>query len=192
MALRRSLSTALPAPFLASARPVLAVSLAVTARSCRLITEPDDRDEVVLLPQGRRFTSGELRPTIAEIKSQTLDNLRKTMNDPANWESLFARFDYEQALSGYIATYPHNLEDGLTVHPTLKVRELPFMDRTRSDVILLDRHDARLWSSASRASPQSPPSINCGVLNFRRPVGRAEPWLAAKSCPQCGRTAWPS
>jgi hypothetical protein len=48
-----------------------------------------------------------LRPTIAEIKSQSLDNLKATMNDPANWESLFARFDHEKALSGYIATYPH-------------------------------------------------------------------------------------
>jgi RecB family endonuclease NucS len=62
------------------------------------------------------------------------------MNDEANWESLFARFDYEHALSGYIATYPHHLEDGLTVHPTLKVRELTFQDSTRSDVVLLDRN----------------------------------------------------
>lgn len=118
-----------------------------------LTSGPDDRDEVVLLPQGRRFTSGELRRTIAEIKSQSLDDLRRTMNDPANWESLFAHFDYEKALSGYIATYPHHLEDGLTVHPTLKVRELTFMDRTRSDVILLDRHENTVVVECKQGQP---------------------------------------
>jgi hypothetical protein len=55
-----------------------------------LTTGPDNRDEVVLLPEGGRFTSGELRPTIAEIRSQSVDDLKAAMNDSANWESLFA------------------------------------------------------------------------------------------------------
>ncbi len=75
------------------------------------------------------------------------------MNDETNWESLFARFDYEKALSGYIATYPHHLEDGLTVHPTLKVRELTFRDRTRSDVILLDRNDRTVIVECKQGHP---------------------------------------
>lgn len=65
--------------------------------------EPDNRDEIVLLPEASLITNGELRPAIAEIRSQSLDDLRDAMNDEANWESLFARFDCEKALSGYIA-----------------------------------------------------------------------------------------
>jgi hypothetical protein len=70
---------------------------------------PDDRDLVVLLPKGTRFTGGELRPTISEIKSISYKDLISAINDSANWQSLFAHFDYEKALSGYIATYPHHL-----------------------------------------------------------------------------------
>ena len=118
-----------------------------------LTTGPDNRDEIVLLPEEARFTSGELRSTIAEIGSRSLDGLKTAMNDEKNWESLFARFDYEKALSGYIATYPHHLEDGLTVHPTLKVRELTFLDRTRSDVILLDRNDKTVIVECKQGQP---------------------------------------
>lgn len=118
-----------------------------------LTVGPDTRDEVVLLPAAARFSFGELRPTIAEVKSQSLASLRSTMNDAANWESLFAHFDYEKALSDYIATYPHHLEDGLTIHPTLKIRELVFEDRTRSDVILLDRHDQTVIVECKQGQP---------------------------------------
>src|SRR5690606_38059395 len=34
---------------------------------------PDSRDQVVLLPDSQRFTPGELRPTVAEIRSVSLD-----------------------------------------------------------------------------------------------------------------------
>ena len=118
-----------------------------------LTTGPDNRDQIVFLPEGARFTSGELRPTIAAIGSRSLDELKAVMNDEANWESLFARFDYEHALSGYIATYPHHLEDGLTVHPTLKVRELTFQDSTRSDVVLLDRNDQTVIVECKQGQP---------------------------------------
>jgi len=118
-----------------------------------LTTGPEGRDEIVLLPEESRFTSGELRPTIAEIRSQSLDSLKTVINDQSNWESLFAHFDYEKALSGYIATYPHHLEDGLTVHPTLKVRELTFQDRTRSDVILIDRDDQAVIVECKQGQP---------------------------------------
>jgi len=45
---------------------------------------PEDRDMVVLLPEGSKFTTGELRPTIAEIKRTSLNSLKTAMNDPAN------------------------------------------------------------------------------------------------------------
>lgn len=114
---------------------------------------PDDRDMVVLQPEESRFTSGELLPTIAEVKSHSFAKLKRIMNDPKNWESLFAHFDYEKALSGYIATYPHHLEDGLTAHPDEKVRERTYRDRSRSDVTLLDRDDRTVVVECKQAQP---------------------------------------
>ncbi len=78
-----------------------------------LTVGPDDRDIVVLLPAESRFSAGELRTTVSEIGSISRQRLEAVMNDSANWQSLFSHFDYEKALSGYIATYPHHLEDGL-------------------------------------------------------------------------------
>ncbi len=128
-----------------------------------LTVGPDDRDEVILLPEGRRFSSGELRPTIAEVKSQSLENLKEAMQDEANHESLLAHFDYEKALSGYIATYPHHLEDGLTVHPDLKIREKTYLDRTRSDVVLIDRQDRTVVVECK----QGPPTVEA-IQQLRR------------------------
>jgi RecB family endonuclease NucS len=61
------------------------------------------------------------------------------MNDRANWIGLLSHFPYERALSDFIAAYPHRLEDGLVLHPSEKVRERVFHDKTLSDVLLLDR-----------------------------------------------------
>jgi hypothetical protein len=118
-----------------------------------LMTGPDDRELVVALPDGARFTQGELRPTIAEIRSVAIDNLREAMNDSANWVGLLAHFDYERALSGYIAAYPHRLEDGLLPHPNDRVRERIFNDRTRLDVLLIDRYDAPVIVECKQAQP---------------------------------------
>jgi hypothetical protein len=128
-----------------------------------LTVGPDNRDEVVLLPDGHRFSSGELRPTIAEIRSLSFEGLKAVMQDEANHESLLAHFDYEKALSGYIATYPHHLEDGLTVHPDLKIRENTYPDRTRSDVILLDRKDRTVVVECK----QGPPTVEA-IQQLRR------------------------
>jgi hypothetical protein len=114
---------------------------------------PEDRDIVILLPENSRFTTGELRPTISEIRSISLKNLRIVMNESANWQSLFSHFDYEKALSGYIATYPHHLEDGLTPHPNLKIRERVFSNKSRSDIILLDRNERPVIVECKQGQP---------------------------------------
>ncbi len=101
---------------------------------------PESRDQVIHLPSEMRFTSGELRPTISEVRSRSLAELREAMNDRANWVGLLASFAHERALSDFIAAYPHRLEDGLVPHPSDKLRERIFSDRTRLDVLLLDRH----------------------------------------------------
>lgn len=103
-----------------------------------LETGPDDRKLVVALPENARLTQGELRPTVAEVRSQTLERLRHVMNDPSNWVGL-SQFSYEKSLSDYIGAYPHLLEDGLLPHPNKKVRERVFADRGRLDVLLEDR-----------------------------------------------------
>jgi hypothetical protein len=51
---------------------------------------PTDQNLIVSLPEGSRLADNELRPTIAEIKSLTLEQLRTTMNDPTNWVGLLA------------------------------------------------------------------------------------------------------
>jgi RecB family endonuclease NucS len=91
----------------------------------------------VALPERARLTQGELRPTVAEVRSRRLDSLRRVMKDPSNWVSL-SEFPYERALSDYIGAYPHLLEDGLLPHPNNKVRERLFRDRSRLDVLLED------------------------------------------------------
>lgn len=106
-----------------------------------MTTGPEDRDQVVLLPEDARFTGGELRPTIAEVRSMTLNRLCDAMNDRANWSGLLSNFPYEKALSDFIAAYPHRLEDGLVPYPDEKIRERVFGDRSRLDVLLLDRDD---------------------------------------------------
>jgi hypothetical protein len=104
-----------------------------------LTTGPDDRGLVVVLPEGKRFALHELRPTLAEVRSMSLEQLIDTMNDPTNWVNLLGHFAYERALSEYIAAYPYKLEDGLLQHPSEKVREKVFGDGRRSDVLLIDR-----------------------------------------------------
>lgn len=100
---------------------------------------PDDTDLVVQLPAGRTFSNGELRPSVSRIHSRSIKELKQLMNDRRNWVGLMGRFGYEAALSDYIASYPHRLEDGLLPHPNARIRERVFDDRSRLDVLLIDR-----------------------------------------------------
>lgn len=114
---------------------------------------PDNYETVVALPPGKQLTTGELRGTIAEVQSLSLEQLRRVMNDSANWIGLLSHFNYERSLSGYIAAYPHHLEDGLLPYPSEKVRERVFRDRTRLDVLLLDRNEVPVIVEAKQGQP---------------------------------------
>jgi hypothetical protein len=114
---------------------------------------PTDQNLIVSLPEGSRFADNELRPTIAEIKSLTIEQLRVAMNDSVNWVGLLAQFKYERALADYIAVHPHHLEDGLMPHPDSKVREKVFSDRKRSDVLLLDREERPVIVECKQGAP---------------------------------------
>lgn len=118
-----------------------------------LMVGPDDRDMVVQLPEGARLSSGELRPTLARVNSLSASTLIDAMNKPSNWVGLLTHFDYERALSGYIAAYPHQLEDGLLPHPNERVRERVFSDRTRTDVLLEDRQGRPVVVECKQGSP---------------------------------------
>lgn len=119
-----------------------------------LTAGPDDRDLVVLLPEGDRFPRQELRPTLAEICSMTLDQLVSVMNDSTNWVGLLGRFGYERSLSDYIAAYPYRLEDGLLQHPSERLRERVLGERrVRTDVILLDREGRSVIVECKQYAP---------------------------------------
>jgi RecB family endonuclease NucS len=75
------------------------------------------------------------------------------MNDPSNWVGLLTHFDYERALSGYVAAYPHRLEDGLLPHPNERVRERIFGDSSRLDVLLTDRSDVPVIVECKQGNP---------------------------------------
>jgi RecB family endonuclease NucS len=78
------------------------------------------------------------------------------MNDPANWVRLRGSFSYEKALSDYIANYPSRLEDGLLPHPNSKIRERVFRDRTRLDVLLIDKANMPVIVECKQNAPTIP------------------------------------
>ncbi len=118
-----------------------------------LTVGPDNRDVIVALPRQFQLRADELRPTIGEVRSHTVAELAKAMNDERNWVGLLTHFDYERALSSYIAAYPHRLEDGLLPHPNQRVRERVFRDKSRSDVLLTDRHDVPVIVECKQHKP---------------------------------------
>jgi len=97
-------------------------------------------DYVVELPKEARPNPRIWRLTISEVPDATFKAMEKAFLDEDNWVSLIPGFASERALSEYIAALPHLLEDGLVPYPSSDARELVFPDRTRVDVLLLDRN----------------------------------------------------
>jgi RecB family endonuclease NucS len=118
-----------------------------------LTVGPDNRDMVVALPREAQISTGELRPTISQVRSLSLTRLKKAMNEASNWVGLLTHFDYERALSGYVAAYPHRLEDGLLPHPNERIRERVFGDRSRLDVLLTDRTNVPVVVECKQGGP---------------------------------------
>lgn len=110
---------------------------------------PDNFDMVVKLPSELNVYS---RSAVSARSVSFLDVVGE-MNNPANWVSLRGRFQYEKALSDYIANYPNRLEDGLFPHPNKKVRELVFSDRRRADVLLMDKKQRPVVVECKQHSP---------------------------------------
>ena len=114
---------------------------------------PDDRDALVHLPTALRLSGASLRLTIARLEAPSELSLRSAINDSANWVRLGGGFRYERSLSDYIAAFPHRLEDGLVTHPDSKVREKVFKDKTRLDVLLMDRDEKPVVVECKQHAP---------------------------------------
>lgn len=114
---------------------------------------PDDREQVVELAPGFRLTGVQLRTTLSAVKSTSLADLHRILADPTNWVRLWANFDYERALSGYIAAYPHRLEDGFLPYPLEKTRERRGRGNTRMDVLLIDERGTPVVVECKQGAP---------------------------------------
>ncbi len=114
---------------------------------------PFDPEMVVKLPHSKRLSSGSARPTIAKINRTTFDSVVRAMKDETNWRHLLSKFKYERSLSDYIAAYPRRVEDGLQPYPSEKVREKVFRDKTRSDVLLIDRNEIPVVVECKQDTP---------------------------------------
>lgn len=118
-----------------------------------LITGPNKLDSIIQLPKGNTFNAGELRSTVSKISSMTIKQLRRLMNDSRNWVNLTGKFGYEKSLSDYIANFPNQLEDGFLPYPNAKTRENVFSDRSRSDVLLIDKDNAPVVVECKQHAP---------------------------------------
>jgi hypothetical protein len=96
---------------------------------------PDVWDEVIQLPANFNMR---LRGTLHRIHTPTpsVKKFRDVIANRSNWVKMSGRFGYEQALSDYIAHYPHKLKSGLTTYPDDRVRERVLGDDSRTDVLL--------------------------------------------------------
>jgi hypothetical protein len=104
-----------------------------------LTTGPLAPSFVVELPPEARPNPRIWRPTLSRVPDSKFRAMELAVHEEANWVSLIPGFASERALSEYISASPHLLEDGLVPYPSESARELVFVDRTRLDVLLLDR-----------------------------------------------------
>ena len=116
---------------------------------------PDNQDLIIQMPKDLTLSLGELRPTVSQIRSISLEGLKTVMNNPENWVSLLGKFRYERTLADYIANYPNHLEDGLLPHPHLKIRERVFKNSKRLDVLLMDKENKAVIVECKQHAPTS-------------------------------------
>lgn len=119
-----------------------------------LVNGPSDPDLVVHLPVTARPSRGLLRVTMCRLPPRTFGKIAKAMSDRKNWVPISPHiFRYEESISDYLATYPHYLEDGLQPYPSKRVRETVFSDRTRADVLLIDRYQKPVIVECKQGNP---------------------------------------
>jgi hypothetical protein len=133
--------------------------------------------QVVELPLATRFAKGpELRWSIYPLEKQTFAEITRAVLDEKNWVTLVRGFRHEASLSDYIASAPHLLEDGMRPYPLKRAREQVFADKTRSDVLLLDKHEKLVIVECKQGSPTVE-----NIKQLRGYMGHAARWANVKS-----------
>lgn len=119
-----------------------------------LADAPLDFDTVIRLPEKARFSPGQIRPIICRVTEAKFRRIEEAIRDEANRVPLLPhRFRMESAISDYIGTYPHRLEEGLLPYIPLKRREHSFIDKTRPDVLLGDRNGNPVVVECKQGTP---------------------------------------
>lgn len=114
---------------------------------------PVSPSAVARLPVEARFKGRALRSTIVRLRDETAEAIVEALSDETNWTSVHSRFASERAISEYINSFPHLLEDGLRPYPSVKTREFAFSDKRRSDVLLLDRQGSLVIVECKQNAP---------------------------------------
>ncbi|MBI4244646.1 MAG: DUF91 domain-containing protein [Planctomycetes bacterium] len=115
---------------------------------------PLNPDLVVQLPRKAQLSPGVRLSTINRISKSSFNRIAKVYHDPKNWVSILPHiFRKEKAISDYIGTYPHHMEEGLQPYPDMKVREHVFSDGVRSDVLLIDKNNSPVVVECKQNSP---------------------------------------
>ncbi len=93
------------------------------------------------------------RSTLSEMSKPVFERIEKAARDEDHWVSIVPGFAKERAMSEFISSSPHLLEDGLRPYPSAAARELVFEDRSRLDVLLLDRDGSIVIVECKQGAP---------------------------------------
>jgi hypothetical protein len=118
-----------------------------------LATGPLTPSYIVELPPEARPNIRIWRQTLSQVPDAVFAEMERAAKEESNWVSLVPGFASERALSEYISASPHLLEDGLLPYPSESARELVFPDRTRLDVLLLDRDQSIVIVECKQGAP---------------------------------------
>lgn len=107
----------------------------------------------VQLPPDARPNNRIWRPTVSDMPQQVFERIQKVAEDEEFWVSIIPGFAKERSISEFISVSPHLLEDGLRPFPSEAARELVFADRSRLDVLLLDRDNNIVIVECKQGTP---------------------------------------
>ncbi|HAF95928.1 MAG: hypothetical protein A2X34_03250 [Elusimicrobia bacterium GWC2_51_8] len=121
----------------------------------KLVDVPLDPDIIIRLPEDAQFTSGLSRASICSIPKTAFLKIKDAASKKDNWEDLLPhKFSKEKAISDYLGTYPHRLDETFHPYPDAKIREKVFKDHTRADVLLEDNHGNPVVVECKQNTPQ--------------------------------------
>lgn len=118
-----------------------------------LTTGPLAPQFAIQLPADVRPNMRIWRPTLSEMPRPLFERIQGAAKDEDHWVSIVPGFAKERAMSEFISASPHLLEDGCRPYPSKAAREFVFADRTRLDVLLLDRSDNIVIVECKQGTP---------------------------------------